>query len=126
MLEALLEHPAYRDDFASPEGETELPIHGPYRLDAVTADAFAPISLADAEGILTTWLHDTGVRPEDFDPKLMHVFERIRAADIRFYLGDLGEASQHDWGWVVGMTGFHEFVLVGPGEQVNMIVASDD
>ena len=35
LLRALLAHPAYRDHYASPDSETDAPIHGPYRVDAV-------------------------------------------------------------------------------------------
>jgi glycosylphosphatidylinositol transamidase (GPIT) subunit GPI8 len=29
-------------------------------------------------------------------------------------------------GWVLGTTGFHEFVLIGPGDNLDLVVASDD
>ena len=44
-----------------------------------------------------------------------------------YQLPDLGEASEHDWGWVVGVGGFIEYVAIAEdGASMNLLVASDD
>jgi hypothetical protein len=42
-------------------------------------------------------------------------------------LEDLRATAEHEWGWVVGQGGFHEFVAIDrPAERLRLIVASDD
>ncbi|MEG8183221.1 hypothetical protein [Nocardia terpenica] len=44
-----------------------------------------------------------------------------------FQLPDLRPDAQHDWGWVVGVDGFHELVVIDQPDQVlTLVVAADD
>lgn len=125
LLALLLAHPAYRDDYAS--AETEAAVHGPYRLDALSPDCFDEVSASDAIVTLTSWLEQFGpVNPRDIDGDLDGVYRVLREASALFSLRDLGNDAHHARGWVLGKTGFHEFVLVEPGGEVVLIVASDD
>jgi hypothetical protein len=127
VLAAVLEHPSYRDHYASPDSETDAPIHGPYRMDTISVDDFEPFTAAEALAELKTWLEMYGGVPSDqIDGDLAGVVRLIENGDSRFRLRDLGKQAQRDWGWVVGMQGFHEFVVIGPGDYVRVIVGSDD
>lgn len=40
---------------------------------------------------------------------------------------DLRESAVHEWGWVVGHTGFHEIVIIDhAAAMLTLLVASDD
>jgi hypothetical protein len=127
VLGAVLKHPSYRDHYASPDGETDAPIHGPYRVDTINVHDFDPLTVADALAVLNRWLEMYGgVRSDQIDGDLGEVVRLIENGESRFRLRDLGKQAQHEWGWVVGMQRFHEFVVIGPDEYVRLIVASDD
>lgn len=54
------------------------------------------------------------------------VLPRLEGDSI-FRLPDLRTSAEHDWGWVVGHAGFHEFVIVDRSAGLlTLIVASDD
>jgi hypothetical protein len=67
VLDALIRHPAYQDDFASPSGTTDQPIHGPYRLDAITTEAFDIVNGATAKRLLAAWIDQIGASQERRD-----------------------------------------------------------
>jgi hypothetical protein len=51
----------------------------------------------------------------------------LLSCDAVYRLADLRETAEHDWGWVVGTSGFHEFLAVDrTTERLRLIVASDD
>jgi hypothetical protein len=51
----------------------------------------------------------------------------LLSCDAVYRLADLREAAEHDWVWVVGTSGFHEFLAVDrTTERLRLIVASDD
>jgi hypothetical protein len=46
---------------------------------------------------------------------------------VLYRLADLRATAEHDWGWVVGHGGFHEFVAIDhTASTLTLIVASDD
>jgi hypothetical protein len=127
ILPVLIAHPSYRDDYASPTGETEAPIHGRYRLDAISPDVFDEVASSHASEVLNTWMDQFG--PLDRDGvvgDLDEVFELLRRSPLVLQLRNLGKDAQHDWGWVVGGAGFHEFVAVESEGEIAVIVAGDD
>ncbi len=127
VLLALLEHPSYRDDYASPDGETDAPIHGPYRVETISTDAFNAVTVDEALAELKTWLDMYGtVASDQIEGDFPAVVRVIESGQSWFRLRDLGKQALHEWGWVVGMQGFHEFIVIGPGEYVRVVVASDD
>jgi hypothetical protein len=127
ILTALLAHPSYKDSFASPEGETDSPIHGRYRLDALSPDAFDEVTPRHASDELEGWLDQFGpldrtVVRGDLDD----VFSLMEQSTVVLALRNLGKDAEHSWGWVVGKAGFHEFVVLDRGQGVAVIVAGDD
>jgi hypothetical protein len=98
-----------------PSSHTTL--HGPYRLDAITPGVFEPMTAQTAGDELRDWVASWVVAEEDgpqVDATLAaQVLPRLNG-DTFLRLPDLRETSEHDWGWVVGQTGFHEFVIIDP------------
>jgi len=135
VLPALLSNPSYVDDHASPdgrtyafaEGSTAEPIHGRYRLDALSPDLFDLVSPDHASAVLTGWLEQEGpFNSEPVEGDLDEVFDLLRQSPMIFQLRTLGDEALHDWGWVVGKQGFHELVVVEPEGGVVVIVAGHD
>jgi hypothetical protein len=127
VLASLLRHPAYRDHFASPDSETDAPIHGPYRLDSIAIDSFNAVTGEEAAHALRAWLDQYGgVSPEQAEGDLEAVRRLLSDSTACFHLRDLGKAAHHEWGWVLGASGFEEFIALQPDGSVALIVASDD
>jgi hypothetical protein len=92
-------------------GETEAPVHGCYRIDAISPDVFDEVTPSHANEVLNTWMDQFG--PLDRDGvvgELDEVFELLRRSPLVLQLRNLGKDAQHDWGWVGGGTGFHEYL----------------
>jgi hypothetical protein len=97
-------------------------------LNAITPEEFSPVSAADAEALIRTWA-DYTVPLIDDDRIAMEreVYPRIQEATSRYQLADMRDTAQHDWGYVVGSDGFHEFVLINrQANAMALLVASDD
>jgi hypothetical protein len=129
VLQLLIRHVRYRDSYARSEFKDAETIHGPYWLNAITPESFAPVSAADAETLIRTWA-EYSVPLTDGDRAAMEteVYPRIRDAASRYQLADLRETAEHEWGSSVGSaTGFYEFVLIDrQTSRVALVVASDD
>jgi hypothetical protein len=128
VLALLIRHVRYRDSYAAPEFRDAENIHGPYWLNAITPEVFSPVSAADAEALIRTWANYT-VPLAEADRAAMEseVYPRIREASSLYQLPDLRDTAQHDWGYVVGSDGFHEFVLINRRtNNLALLVASDD
>ena len=132
-LRVLLDEPEYRDHYCSPENEgAGGALHGPYWADRIQTSDFTEISTEESEAILSAWRNEW--RPIDESPHDIAVADSvveaaltlIRRADQRLYLRDLREEAEHDWGWVLGFGGFHEFVLIDADGGISLVVASDD
>jgi hypothetical protein len=128
VLSLLLRHACYRDSYAGTTDKETASVHGPYRLDAIRAEAFVPLEPESAVAKLRTWAEQDAplddVTRERLERKL---YPRVLAATECYQLDGLGEESQHDWGWVVGQTGFVELVLINRAVQsLELVVASDD
>jgi hypothetical protein len=131
ILTVLLAEPRYRYGYDQPDGIAMIPIHGPYRLDALSPAVFDHVSAVQSEEILRSWLdyfveQDGPLDESKIQGDLGAVFDRIRGADACYCLRDLGQEAWHRRGWAIGKFGFHEFVLLGPGAQVVVMVAGDD
>ena len=132
-VEALLAEPEYRDHYCSPENDSAGgPLHGPYWADRITFSDFTAVGAAECEAILSAWRHEWGTdedTPEErarADATLDAALALARRATHRLYLRDMRSEAEHDWGWVLGIGGFHEFVLVDADGKVSLVVASDD
>jgi len=53
LLDALLVHPTYRDLHLGPGDDRSPAVHGPYRLECITADSFTAIPAADALSLVS-------------------------------------------------------------------------
>jgi hypothetical protein len=127
-LDLLLGHVRYRDSYSGTHQKDMKTIHGPYRLDAITPDSFSPVSSPDTEALLRTWAEYNKPLPDDNRAAMeRELYPRIRDATSRYQLADLRQTAEHDWGYVVGTTGFHEFVLIDRQAGIlALAVASDD
>lgn len=99
ILGALLTHARYRDHYLSSDShEIDCgPLHGPYRLEAITVDAFEPVSEETARGVVTGFTGRFGDPPQLLLDRLNSgVFPLISEANARFRLRPLAdEAMQH-------------------------------
>jgi hypothetical protein len=128
LLQLLIHHERYRDSYAAPEFRDAGTIHGPYWLYAITPELFLPASAADAEAQIRAWAEDAAPLADGDRAALEdEVYPRIAGATGRYQLPDIRAAAEHDWGYVVGSSGFHEFVLIDRvTNSVALLVASDD
>ncbi|WP_420368789.1 hypothetical protein [Curtobacterium sp. L1-20] len=136
LLGELLAADGYGHDYASPfpGGNTEGPVavHGPWRLDSIGPTSFTPTTAADAATVLRTWSTDQAWTDPDFRQPA-DVVERLEAL-IRWlgtgtlhHLRNPGPEAEHDYGWVTGGNGFHEFVRIDrTARRISVVVASDD
>ena len=127
----LLDEPGYRFGYDQPDGIDADPIHGPYRLDALSPAVFDHVTAAQSEHILRTWLNYFVEQYGPLDESKIQgdlgaAFDLIHSADACYYLRELGPDAWRPLGGIVGKWGFHEFVLLGPGEQVTVMSAGDD
>jgi len=127
-LELLLHHARYRDSYAGTGEKDMIDIHGPYWLKAISPDSFSPVESADAEALLRTWAEYATPLPDDNRAEMeRELYPRIRNATSRYRLADLRRTAEHDWGGVVGTSGFHEFALFDRAAgSLALVVASDD
>lgn len=127
LLGALVAHEQYGDDYAGSPLRGQ-PAHGPYRMDAMGAEKLTPISARNAARAISDWAAQFG-DPTDETRRTLDsaVVSRIEKADKIYTLEAMPTEAQHEWGFVVGGAGFHEFVLIEhPGATITLAVASDD
>ncbi|MGW8483713.1 hypothetical protein ACWGJP_11280 [Microbacterium sp. NPDC055903] len=128
LLAALVTDVRYDYSYAEPRSERPKPgagIHGPYRLEAISSESFKPVSRADAVRRLEAWYH--GV-PEHFAMTVTRLIDELLPRDWALYeLPDTRSENSHEWGNVIGVDGFHEFVAISPDRTcINLVVAGDD
>jgi hypothetical protein len=133
-LEAVITHPRYRDHCAgafADQGRHDL--HGPYRIDAISVDRFVSSTPTDALQVLEWW-PATNLYPQHADALLLSreivaawVAPILVHANGIYRLAVQRQGNEHDWGWVVGTHGFHEYVAIDrTAKRVTLIIASDD
>jgi hypothetical protein len=131
MLAVLIANPWYDDDYASPSGALPSPapnVHGPYRLDAITADSFEEVGTRNCSASLTAWGDQHGALPADFAAKFTQVVQSLLVGSAAvFRLRDLGPDALHRRNDHLGALGFLEYVIVSKNtNSVSLLVASDD
>lgn len=128
VLSLLLANPRYRDSYAGTGDEDMETIHGPFRLDAITVDSFAPVDAAAEIATLGEWAERFAPLPQAVAEQMeTEVYRRVRDATSRYRLVNPGEDQFHEWGFAVGSNGFHELVAIDRAAgSVALIVASDD
>jgi hypothetical protein len=127
-LGLLLQHVRYRDSYASAKEKDSVILHGPYRLDAITAESFQPTAAESAEATLRAWAEsDAPLRSAERDWLERELYPRMHTATSVYRLTGLGKNEWHEWGEVVGVSGFHEFALIDrKAGTLALVVASDD
>jgi hypothetical protein len=126
LLDALIRHAQFRDDYAGGGVDPMGILHGSYWLDRITTEAYEPVTETTAIGVLDSWARQYGELPRLLGEALeREVYALVRAARGRHRLRALGETAFHDWGWVHG--DFHELVVVDrDAGSLALIVAADD
>ncbi|MFV8050334.1 hypothetical protein [Mycobacterium sp. 48b] len=133
LINGVLAHPRYGHDCASPWTGKPDPVHGPYRMDALTPAGFRRCSFAEAVATLWRW-PATNLNPW-VGTELLLSRELVMAwtsptltgADEIYRLSVPREGNEHSYGWVVGLNGFHEFIAAHRKHGVaTVIIASDD
>jgi hypothetical protein len=128
VLAALIADRQYRDHYAgqNPVEQSQDDLHGPYWVRAITPETFETSSRAEAEQTIQAWA-------EDYEPQASSTQDRRRntvyplLSGAIYRLPNLRDQAQHEWGWVVGQGGLHEFVAVDRDRQtLALLVASDD
>lgn len=126
LVNALIRHDQFRDDYAGGGVDPGGVRHGPYWLDRVTGDAYEPVDERTAIDELHVWARQYGDLPPTLDATLERdVYPPVRAATSRYRLKALGEDAHHDWGFVHDE--FHELVVIDrDSTSMALLVAADD
>jgi hypothetical protein len=129
LLAALLADQLYRDTYAEadPAEQVEPFVHGPYWLRAIRPATFQPTDPSSAQETIQKWADD----PEPPTPATQALLETkvfpLLSATALYRLPNLRPDAEHEWGGVIGMSGFHEFVAIDrAARSLVLIVAADD
>jgi hypothetical protein len=135
LIDAVLQHPRYHDNFLSPWTKPQEGVHGPYRLETLTVDGFRACSVSEALQVLHDWIACPDANPR-FMAAMLESQEIVAAwtsplilgADEIYHLIVPREGNEHECGWVCGTAfGFHELITVDRRNNVLVvIVATDD
>lgn len=136
ILASLIASPGYAHDYASPfDAEavvTEPAIHGRWWRSSVRAELFEPWAATDAESLLRGWADDQEWNDPNYrqplavQRRLQDVYALLRSGDL-YKLRNPGTEDEHEYGFVTGGTGFHEFVVIErDSRSLHVVVASDD
>jgi hypothetical protein len=129
LLAALIEHRQYRDNYAEsdPVEQNQDLLHGPYWLHAIQSTTFEPTDPSAAREEIQTWADDPEPPTAETQALLDEKVFPLLLASALYRLPDLRPDAQHEWGWVVGVLGFHEFVAIDrDSRSLALIVAADD
>lgn len=136
LLSSLIASPGYAHDYASPlDPDAEAPpggVHGRWRREAIHPALFTRCPPQDAQALLHTWAEDQawtepGYRqPPSVRARLDSVVTLLQAERV-YRLNNPGTDAEHEYGFVTGSLGFHEFVVIDRGSGcLHLVVASDD
>jgi hypothetical protein len=136
LITELIRSPQYAYDYASPfdpeHAVVEPAVHGRWWRDSLHAWMFRRCSAVDAEAVLQSWCDDQDWTPPGFQQspaaqgRLRDVFLLLRVGDVH-RLQNPSRDVEHEYGFVTGGLGFHEFVVIDRANgAVHLIVASDD
>jgi hypothetical protein len=135
LLTAMIGSEQYAYDYASPfDGhathENEA-VHGRWFRDRVKPERFRRCSVVEAAEVIRAWSEDGWVEPDYRLPQ--EALDHLAAVQERFSQGALyrldnpGEDDEHEYGFVTGAEGFHEFVVIDrAASTLDLIVATDD
>lgn len=129
LLAALISHPQYHDHYAGGDPAEQGPhnLHGPYDLAHITSASFVPTTAATGRHVIQSWADSLCPQPAEVRKELAEQVFAVLDSGSVYQLPDLRPTAQHEWGWVVGQLGFHEFVAISQDKAtLVLIVASDD
>jgi hypothetical protein len=126
ILAALIEHPEYHDTFLGSEAEPSENVHGPYRLDMISADTYREVDGPDCVAVFREWMNVPGTVPDaHVEGDLREVLTLIEAADRCYRLADLGEHAQNDVGWIIG--DFLELIVITRAScELSLVIGAAD
>lgn len=137
LLSGLLTSADYAHDFASPYrygadvGFEGRPIHARWLADMLTLEMFAKVEASEARQAIHSWMDDEMLEP----PQTARTHARVDAVlDVALGSGEVyrldvpeGEELMHEYGGVVGATGYQEYVTIDRvSATMHLVVASDD
>jgi hypothetical protein len=131
LLRALLAESTYQDDYVG--SGPGAPAHGPYRLECLSAESFAPVSPEEARSViqdwaveLADWANDAPVS-EKLQTRLdRQVYSLFDGAEV-LRLPEPGPKETHDFAWILGIHGYHEFLAIDrTSRRLTVVVATDD
>lgn len=131
ILRALIDNWAYHDHYAGQDvaDQDHHSVHGAYRLECIVPSAFHPVRPAIADSLLQSWAEAlTGNAPSAAVQRELdsRVYPMLDDAEL-LQLPDLRPEAEHEWGYVVGQSGFLEYVAIARDKRrLVAIVASDD
>lgn len=136
ILKWIIESPQYGYDFASPFDGASSPshgdIHGRWWRNAISADQFRSCKSADAAEVIRVWANDQDWSEPGFSlsqeaqTRLDEVYEALWRGRAH-QLENPSPDHEHEYGFVMGAAGFHEFVVVDSDRTgATLIVACDD
>lgn len=137
LLGALVRHRAYGHDYASPFDPDSPSLsrirHGRWWLWDLGPDQFVPCTADEARTTLTRWATEQDWSDSGFVVSdtawggLAEVLGWFESATSLYRLVDPGTAHEHNYGFVIGACGFHEFVAIDRANHlVRLVVATDD
>lgn len=138
ILESLIKSPGYQHDHASPyspdggDKAQAAGIHGPWRVDAIHPGLFEPSTAEAAKAEIDAWANDQDwtdpefSQPADAIQRLGTVYSILGSGPV-LKLRNPPREDEHDYGFVTGSLGFHEFIVIDRTLRIlHVIVASDD
>ena len=136
IIDAIISSPQYGYDFASPFDGMTSPshpdIHGRWWRRHIGSDRFEPRAPADAVEVIRSWAEDqewtdpTFEQPLEAQQRLNDTYALLRAGEVYELNNPPGE-DEHDYGWVMGRTGFHEFLAIDRAQRTaTLVVTCDD
>lgn len=136
LIESLIASSGYAHDYASPFDANavvaEPAVHGRWWRSSITAESFVPCTATDAEALMQAWANeqewtDPNYRqPPEVQCRLQDVHALLRSG-VLYKLKNPARRDEHEYGFVTGSLGFHEFVVIDrSSHHLHVVVASDD
>jgi len=136
VLSAIISSPQYGYDFASPFDGSASPnqpdIHGRWWRRHIGSDRFLRCAPERAVEVIRSWAEDQNrtdpniVEPPGAKQHLNDTYALLRTGEV-YELNNPPAEHEHDYGWVMGAMGFHEFVVIDRTHRTTtLVVACND
>ncbi|MET7773693.1 hypothetical protein [Nocardia sp. NPDC005366] len=126
ILEALIAHAEFPDDYVGGGIDLEGLRHGPYWRARISPETYRQIEVQSALDVLESWLAGCGEIPAPLESEITRqIRDPIRTVTSCYLLGQLDSSASNDYADI--HIEFHEFVAINRTENsVLLIVATDD